>query len=30
LPGVMCAVMYLAMSLPLARFARRLEKGWHR
>jgi polar amino acid transport system substrate-binding protein len=29
-PGVMCAVMYLAMSLPLARFARRLEKGWHR
>jgi ABC-type amino acid transport system permease subunit len=30
LPGVMCAVMYLAMSLPLARVARRLEKGWHR
>jgi polar amino acid transport system substrate-binding protein len=29
-PGVMCATMYLAMSLPLARFARRLEKGWHR
>ena len=28
-PGAMCAVMYLAMSLPLARFARRLEKGWH-
>ncbi len=29
-PGAMCAAMYLAMSLPLARFARRLEKGWRR
>jgi polar amino acid transport system substrate-binding protein len=29
-PGAMCAAMYLAMSLPLARFARRLEKGWDR
>ena len=29
-PGAMCAAMYLAMSLPLARFARRIEKGWHR
>ena len=29
-PGAMCAVMYLTMSLPLARFARRIEKGWHR
>jgi His/Glu/Gln/Arg/opine family amino acid ABC transporter permease subunit len=27
-PGAMCAVMYLAMSLPLARLARRIEKGW--
>jgi polar amino acid transport system substrate-binding protein len=26
-PGAMCAAMYLAMSLPLARFARRIEKG---
>jgi polar amino acid transport system substrate-binding protein len=30
LPGAMCAAMYLAMSLPLARLARRLEKGWKR
>jgi len=29
-PGAMCAGMYLAMSLPLARFARRLEKRWRR
>jgi polar amino acid transport system substrate-binding protein len=29
-PGAMCAAMYLAMSLPLARFARRIEKGWRR
>ncbi len=28
LPGAMCAAMYLVMSLPLARLARRLEKGW--
>jgi polar amino acid transport system substrate-binding protein len=27
-PGAMCAAMYLAMSLPLARLARRIEKGW--
>jgi polar amino acid transport system substrate-binding protein len=27
-PGLMCAALYLALSLPLARFARRLEKGW--
>lgn len=30
LPGVLCAVIYLAMSLPLARLARRIEKGWRR
>jgi polar amino acid transport system substrate-binding protein len=30
LPGVMCAAMYLALSLPMARLARRLEKGWRR
>jgi polar amino acid transport system substrate-binding protein len=28
LPGAMCAAMYLLLSLPLARFARRIEKGW--
>jgi polar amino acid transport system substrate-binding protein len=28
LPGALCAAMYLALSLPLARLARRLEKGW--
>ena len=28
LPGAMCAALYLAMSLPLARVARRIEKGW--
>ena len=27
-PGLMCAAIYLAMSLPLARLARRIEKGW--
>jgi polar amino acid transport system substrate-binding protein len=28
LPGALCAAMYLALSLPLARLARRLEKRW--
>jgi polar amino acid transport system substrate-binding protein len=28
LPGAMCAAMYLALSLPLARLARRLERAW--
>jgi polar amino acid transport system substrate-binding protein len=28
LPGALCAAMYLALSLPLARLARRIEKGW--
>ena len=28
LPGLMCAAIYLAMSLPLARVARRIERGW--
>jgi polar amino acid transport system substrate-binding protein len=27
-PGAMCAALYLVMSLPLARLARRIEKGW--
>jgi polar amino acid transport system substrate-binding protein len=27
-PGALCALMYLALSLPLARLARRIEKGW--
>jgi len=27
-PGALCAALYLALSLPLARFARRIEKGW--
>ena len=27
LPGALCALMYLALSLPLARLARRIEKG---
>jgi polar amino acid transport system substrate-binding protein len=27
-PGLLCAVMYLALSLPLARVARRLEARW--
>ena len=30
LPGAMCAAMYLALSLPLARLARRLERGWQK
>jgi polar amino acid transport system substrate-binding protein len=30
LPGVLCAALYLALSLPLARIARRIEKGWRR
>lgn len=29
-PGALCAAMYLVMSLPLARLARRLERGWRR
>ncbi len=28
LPGALCAALYLAMSLPLARLARRLEQQW--
>ena len=28
LPGLVCAAMYLALSLPLARLARRLEQRW--
>jgi polar amino acid transport system substrate-binding protein len=28
LPGILCAAVYLAMSLPLSRFARRLERRW--
>ena len=28
LPGALCAAMYLAMSLPLSRLARRLERRW--
>ena len=27
-PGILCAVLYLAMSLPLAAIARRLERRW--
>lgn len=27
-PGILCAAVYLAFSLPLARFARRLERRW--
>ncbi|MGH9410222.1 MAG: ABC transporter substrate-binding protein/permease, partial [Vicinamibacterales bacterium] len=27
-PGVLCAALYLAMSLPLATVARRLERQW--
>jgi polar amino acid transport system substrate-binding protein len=30
IPGAMCAAMYLLLSLPLARVARRIEKGWKR
>jgi polar amino acid transport system substrate-binding protein len=29
LPGALCAALYLAMSLPLSRLARRLEKAWN-
>jgi polar amino acid transport system substrate-binding protein len=28
LPGALCAALYLAMSLPLAHLARRLEQRW--
>jgi polar amino acid transport system substrate-binding protein len=28
-PGALCAALYLAMSLPLSRLARRLEKAWN-
>jgi len=28
IPGALCAAVYLAMSLPLARLARRLERRW--
>jgi polar amino acid transport system substrate-binding protein len=28
LPGALCAALYLTLSLPLARVARRLERGW--
>jgi len=28
LPGALCAAIYLALSLPLARLARRLERQW--
>jgi ABC-type amino acid transport system permease subunit len=27
-PGLLCAAIYLAMSLPLSRLARRLERKW--
>jgi His/Glu/Gln/Arg/opine family amino acid ABC transporter permease subunit len=27
-PGILCALVYLAFSLPLSRFARRLERRW--
>ena len=27
-PGILCSIAYLAMSLPLARAARRLERRW--
>jgi His/Glu/Gln/Arg/opine family amino acid ABC transporter permease subunit len=30
LPGALCAAMYLALSLPLTRLARRLERTWKR
>jgi polar amino acid transport system substrate-binding protein len=29
-PGALCAGMYLVLSLPLARLARRIETGWRR
>ncbi|HEX2722067.1 MAG TPA: ABC transporter substrate-binding protein/permease [Gemmatimonadaceae bacterium] len=28
IPGILCAAVYLAFSLPLSRFARRLERQW--
>ena len=28
IPGALCAIIYLAMSLPLSRLARRLERKW--
>jgi polar amino acid transport system substrate-binding protein len=28
IPGILCALVYLAMSLPLSRVARRLEQRW--
>ncbi len=28
-PGILCALIYLALSLPLSRFARRLEQRWN-
>jgi polar amino acid transport system substrate-binding protein len=30
LPGLLCGAMYLVLSLPLARVARRIEKSWRR
>jgi polar amino acid transport system substrate-binding protein len=30
IPGAMCAALYLMLSLPLARLARRIERRWHR
>ena len=30
LPGLMCAAMYLTLSLPIARLARRIERSWRR
>ena len=30
LPGALCAALYLVLSLPMARLARRIEKGWRR
>jgi polar amino acid transport system substrate-binding protein len=30
LPGALCAALYLILSLPLARLARRIETGWRR
>jgi polar amino acid transport system substrate-binding protein len=29
-PGLLCGALYLVLSLPLARAARRIEKGWRR
>jgi polar amino acid transport system substrate-binding protein len=29
LPGMLCSIIYLASSLPLSRFARRLERKWN-